>query len=145
MVYDALTFLARHKLMGALALKAHVQNSESAYKGILNEREFAFFNEVVDAKTRDYDPDGKLNELVGKVICVELSPQSHLREKYGADTICGQFLHLNKGKAQTLVKSEVDGHYEVREAAFSFRIAYPDAEHFVDVSLLDLVNIEPFI
>ena len=145
MVYDALTFLAKHKLMGALALKAHVQNSEIAYHDLLSARELSFFKEVLRAKTNDYDPDTKLNELLGEVVCVELNPQSHLREQFGCETICGKFINLNSGKAVTRIRSEESGQYEEKEAAFSFRLAYPDAEHFVDVSLLDLVNIEPFL
>jgi hypothetical protein len=145
MVYDALTFLAKQKMMGALALKAHVQNSEIAYKDLLNEREFSFFKEVLAVKTREFDPDSQLKCLIGQVVCVDLNADSHLVKKFGHSTICGKFLSLNKGKATTEMLSEDGTRYEQREAAFSFKLAYPDGEHTTDVSLIDLVNLELFL
>ena len=144
MVYDALAFLAKQKVMGVLALKAHVQNSEIAYSQILNKREMAFFKEVMAVKERQFDPDEQLEKMQGQVVCVDLHPKSHLAAKYGT-TICGKFLGLNVGKAVTQLLSEDGSKYNTREAAFSFKLAYPDGEHSVDVSLLDLVNLEPFL
>lgn len=144
MVYDALTFLAKHKIMGVMALKSHVQNSIDAYTTILNERELSFFREVIEAKKRDYDPDDQLRQLEGNVVCVELNPSSHLVNQFGSNTICGKYLGLNNGKAFTRLYTEEHG-YQEKEAAFSFRISYPDAEHEVNISLLDLVNLELFL
>ncbi len=145
MVYDALTFLAKQKVMGVLALKAHVQNSEIAYEELLNKKELTFFKEVLSVKTREFDPDKELAGLNNQVVCIDLNPKSYLVQKFGNHTICGKFLGLNKGKAMTRILSDDNTHYEDKEAAFSFRLAYPDADHFTDVSLLDLVNLEPFI
>jgi hypothetical protein len=145
MVYDALAFLAKQKLMGALALKAHVQNSEIAYKEMLNPKELSFFNEVLAVKTREFDPDQQLASLQEQVVCVDLNPSSHLVQKLGNTTICGKFLGLNKGKAMTEMLSEDGTRFESREAAFSFKLAYPDGEHTTDVSLMDLVNLELFL
>ena len=145
MVYDALAFLAKQKMMGALALKAHVQNSEIAYKELLNEKELSFFNEVLAVKTREFDPDKQLMALKDQVVCVDLNADSHLVKKFGHHTICGKFLGLNKGKAMTEMLSEDGTRYEPREAAFSFKMAYPDGEHTTDVSLIDLVNLEHFL
>src|SRR5690606_19114465 len=103
-----------------------------------------FFREIVALKTREFDPEKESRALQGQVICIELNPRSHLHKTVGNSSICGKFMGLNKGKSQTRVLSDDNKMYEAREAAFSFRLAYPDADHFVDVSLLDMVNIEPF-
>lgn len=145
MVYDALSYLAKQKIMGVLALKAHVQNSEVAYEKVLNTRELAFFKEILAVKQRDYDPDARLAELRDQVVCIDLHPRSHLIEKYNTKTICGKFLGLNLGKAKTHMLANDNVSYEEQEAAFSFRIAYPDADHMINVSLLDLINLEPFL
>jgi hypothetical protein len=145
MVYDALSYLAKQKIMGALALKAHIQNSEIAYTEMLNKKEMAFFREVRAVKVREYDPDQQLRKMQGEVMCIDLHPKSQLVETLRTTTLCGQFLGLNKGKAFAMMRKDNDEGYEEREAAFSFRLAYPDAGHTVDISLLDLVNMEPFL
>ncbi len=145
MVYDALTFLAKQKIMGVMALKAHIQNSEIAYSKLLNTRELTFFKEILAAKTKDYDPDKQLEVLNDQVVCVELNPKSKLIKNLGTSSICGKFLGMNKGKAIASILNDEGNVYEEKEAAFSFCLAYPDADSSVQISLLDLVNLEPFI
>lgn len=122
-------------LLGVLALVDQIQMATEHYK-IYGQEQYDHFLAQLARLKADYDPDNDVKKLEDTLLCLELSPDSHLYEKYGSQ-ICGKYMGMDEKPYLTKIRNKETGKYEDKKGTIVINLAYPTAQDLLKVTYQD--------
>jgi hypothetical protein len=139
--YDGLAKKSDDNIFYDISLKRLI-NSYSEFSEEYNKEEKEIFQNILNKKKSEYNPDGNLKKMEDSLICLSFSDKSILSETYGTNEICGKFLGLRDGQNVSLKQN--DGLLEEKFARIAFEFAYPNINEKFIVTSFDLKKSDIF-